>query len=590
MNRRTDFGIKYDLSDVKAARDASFTPTHQKSFADIDLLLEDIQFDNQMTLEHNYCVLDGTQDEFDDSPDNVAYFSSEMSDENGNFLVNPTLTINFTVNHSSVGLTFRFVETYPASVNIKWYQNSTIIYNGTYEITELEYTIFQPVQNYNRIEVEFLKTAIPNRYIKLSFLRFGTLLHWNTEIVKTAKLVQQQDIISKQLPINSLVFDIVDITGATNIGNSEGIQQFFQKSQAMYPYEIIDGTIIQLGKYYLDKFSNEKVLTKINAVSIIGLLDEAQFEEGEMYDGETAKNVIDAIMQVAGIEDYTIDEVTQAQLLYGTISPTSCRNALQQVLFACGSIIDVTDVNKIHIKKMSGVIVDDIKKDTKFSTKVTKTSYVSGVKVKYNLYSLDEQNTGTSLTKGTYPAGTNKIVYNEPHINYAITVGTITDSSLYYVVFTLAEESEIEITADSYLKVENSIQSDRPFIEGGESVNVIEVSTNLCNYATAKALSQKLLRYYGNRLELNVKHLAFDSSMDCSHTIENARQDMDNYIAMYTQRSLDLTGGMIDTAKLIGYFDDSAYYYYATDYDDPDDIEYYMDDPDIDEEIFRPII
>ena len=579
MNRRTEFGIKYDLSDVKAANDAELTPTHQKSFADIDLLLEDIPFYNQMTLEHNYCVLDGEQDEFDDSPDNVSYFSDTMSDEDGNFSVNPTLIIDFTATHSSVGLTFRFVETYPSKINVKWYQDSALLYNGTYNVTELEQIIIQPIQNYNHIEVTFLKTAIPYRYIKLCFLRFGILLNWNELTVKTAKLVQQQDILSKQLPINSLTFDIVDTKGDTSIGNKDGIQQFFQKSQAMFPYEIIDGNVIQLGKYYLDKFSNEKVLTKINAVSIIGLLDEIQFEEGLMYNGETAKNVIDSIMQVAGIEDYDIDAITQAQLLYGTITPTSCRNALQQVLFACGSIIDVTDVEKIHIKKMSSVVTNNITKQAKFSTKVTKTSYVSGVKVKYNLYSLDEQNTGTSLTKGIYPAGTNKIVYNEPHVNYAITVGTITDSSLYYVIFTLAEESEIEITADSYLKVENSIQSDRPFIEAGESVNVVEVSTNLCNYATAKELSTKLLEYYGYRLELNVKHLAFDNVMNYSHVIENIRPAMDNYIAMYTQRSLDLAGGMIDTAKLIGYFDDSSYYYYATDYDNY--LEYVADDNEV---------
>lgn len=579
MNRRTEFGIKYDLSDVKAASDAELTPTAQKSFANIDLLLEDIQFYNQMTLEHNYCVLDGNQDEFDNSPDNVAYFSDEMSDENGEFNVNPTLVIEFTATHSSVGLTFRFVETYPSRMKIQWYQDSTLIYQNDYDVTELEQIIIQPVQNYNKIVVTFLKTAIPYRYIKMSFLRFGVLLHWNESNVKSAKLVQQHDIISKQLPINTLTFDIVDTKGDTNIGNSSGIQQFFQKSQAMFPYEIINGNTTPLGRYYLDTFSNEKVITKINAVSIIGLLDEVQFEDGEMYDGETAKNVIDAIMGVAGIEDYDIDATTQAQLLYGTITPTSCRNALQQVLFACGSIIDVTDVENIHIKKMSSSIIGNITKETKFTTKVTKTSYVSGVKVKYNQYSVDEQNTGRSLTKGTYPAGTHKIVYNDPHINYAIDTGTITDSSLYYVIFELEEESEIEITADSYAKVENSIQSNRAFIDAGESVNVVEVSTTLCNYATAKVLSEKLLEYYGNRLELNVKHLAIDNAMNYSHNVENIRPDMDNYIAMYTQRSLDLTGGFIDTSKMLGYFDNSAYYYYAT--DNENYIEYVADDNEV---------
>lgn len=590
-NRRTEFGLDYDLSDINAANDASFTATQQKSFAHADMLIEDVSFSNQMTLEHNYCVLDGKQEEFDDDPDNISYFSNAMSDANGEFTNNPTLTITFSQMHSSLGLTFRFVETYPSMIRIQWYQSNAILYNGVFEISSLEQIVVQPVENYNKIVITFLKTAIPYRYIKLSFLRFGIVLQWHEQVIKTAKLVQQQDIISKQLPISTLSFDIIDVTGDTNVGNSVGIHQYFQKKQVMYPYEIIDGERIELGKYYLDKFSNTKALTKINAFDMIGLLDNAQFEDGEIYDGETAQNIINAIMESAGIEDYDIDGVTAVQLLYGTIKPTTCRNALQEVLFACGSVIDTTDVQKIHIKKLSDIISHPIMKEIKFSTQVTRTAYVSGVKVKYTSYMLNTEST-KEITKGLYPAGTNRIVYSEPHANYSIDVGTITDSSSYYVEFTLEEDSEIVITANNYESVENAIQASKEFLQAGEGENVVEFSTTLCNYDTAKILATKLLGHYDNRLELKVKYLATDNIMDFQHYVENIRPDMDNYVARFTQRSFDLTGGMIDTAQMIGYFDTSAYEYYATDFEgaDWDKTEFIMDDPDIDPDKFNPII
>ena len=45
--------------------------------------------------------------------------------------------------------------------------------------------------------------------------------------------------------------------------------------------------------------------------------------------------------------------------------------------------------------------------------------------------------------------------------------------------------------------------------------------------------------------------------------IENAIPSYNNYIGVYSKRNLDLTGGFIDMATLIGYQNDRDQYYYA---------------------------
>ena len=105
-----------------------------------------------------------------------------------------------------------------------------------------------------------------------------------------------------------------------------------------------------------------------------------------------------------GTTNYEIDNETYNHPLYGTITPKSCRKALQEVLFACNSIINAHDVNNVIIKKTSHVKRPDIPKNKKFTTTVTKNDYTYGVEVKYTTYSKEEEL--REIAKDTYSVGT----------------------------------------------------------------------------------------------------------------------------------------------------------------------------------------
>lgn len=565
--RLTEFGVTYDLTDTSALADSTPSSLYNKSFADISLAKTITTYPGEMTLEHNYSILNGTKNEFRDLPDDIAYFSDEMSDANGLFTNNPTIDVSFSQYHSSYALTINFVETYPLQIKVTWMRDSNIAYYGTYDVNSLIYVVAQDVELYNRIIVEVLK-ARPYHYVKIGSIKYGVVMEWNETNIKTASLVNEVNDIADKLAVSQLSFDVIDVTNSLNFGNSDGMHNYYQRKQSLHPYEIINDTKIPLGTFYLDKFSNSKNLGKMVAMSAIGLLNEVQFTEGEVYDGVPAGDVIDAIFETAGIDTYTVDSVTSAQLLYGSLKPQTCRNALREVLMACNSIVDTTTVDLIKICKSSRVIQSPITRNIKFSTSVAKNAYVSGVEIKYSTYELVDSTVNVQQNK-EYPAGQHTITFNSPYSDIQVTYtgdGTMSDISTgtYYAKFTLSDSGIITITGKSYRATTQSTRVNRPYIEPGESENIKTFTTTLCNAETAYELANKLLKYYTqNPLKLNIKYLADGETINHLRLVDNALSNYNDYLAHFTKRSLNLTGGFIDTAEMMGDFNTQNQFLYA---------------------------
>ena len=564
--RLTSFGITYDMSDITALADSTPATSFNKDFADIDKLKTTVVKPGQMTLEHNYCILDGVQEEFDVEPD-IAFFTEEMSDENGEFETVPTITVSFTEYHSSYALTINFIDDSALQVRCTWYQDNTPIFVNVFDVDDRNFIIRESVQNYNGLKIEFIKT-IPYRYVKVNYIRYGVLIDWTENEVKTANLTMNIDRLSSQLSTNNLDFNVIDPADETNPGNTKGLHNYFQRTQVMYPYEIVNGQRIDLGRYFLDSFSYEKNVCRINAVSYMGLFSDTIYDRGDVYDGTKAGVILDDVFAVLGIENYTIDETTYNQLIYGILPPADCKTIIQQILFACNSIIDTTNLENIRITKSTTVTYGTISRGTKMNTRVTRTNYVSGVEVKFNNYALSVN--ASQAIKNEYEVGRHKVTFTEAYTDYSITGGTLVEQSTFYVIFDVATAGEVIITAKKYEPVENIVTVVRPYIEPGEGYNVQSYSTTLCNAATAKWLAQQILTYFDNRLEISVKHLISSANMNERWIVENSNPGMDKYIGIFTERNIDLTGGFIDNAVLIGYYDKADYQYYmnelGTDY------------------------
>ena len=480
------------------------------------------------------------------------------SDDEGDFTTNPKVTITFGNAHSLSGLTINFNNAPPVRLSCKWthaYGTSTKIY----DVGVSNFVIYQSITNCTAIEIEILK-AQPNSKIDIDEIKYGVCINWGVNDVKTGTLVLEVDRIAEFMSVNTLTFDVVDTTELTNPGNAEGLHKYLQKRKPIYPYEIIDGQKIPLGDFFLETFNYENNICHITATSYVAILDTIQYNNGTIYNGTSAGTVLADIFSVAGVTNYTIDSTTASQPLYGTIIPCTCKEALRQVLFACHSVIDTSDASNIKIKKSTTGVFGELTKDNKFSTRVNKKDYISGVNIKYTHYAAKSES--ENVINDVYGAGTHKIVFTTPYTNYSIVGATLDNYGTFFVEFTVSGTQQVIVTAYAYEAFDNSVQVNH--YEADEDESVREFSTTLCNITTARALASKLLNFYSNRFEIEAKYLADDVAMDKRLEIYNPTEDFANYIGIVTSRTIDLTGGFIDTARYIGYFDTSSTQYYMT--------------------------
>lgn len=567
-DRITWFECQYDLINNTAMQDATFTSTTVKGFCDLSKLVDTPEQYRYMTMEHDYSVLDNSLSEFPDVFE-TPYFSSEMSDENGEFETTPYLDISFTQPQSSYGFTFYFEENYPLELKVSLLNDADLVLKEYTLIPDgLVFVASVETLDYKKVHIEFTK-AMPHRYIKLVGFVFGRTMYWTENEIRQGTLLLEKDPLSNLLSINTLNFEVIDKNNEYNIANDVGLHRYFQKKQVAYAYEYVNGNKLLLGKYFLDNFSWDKNLVKLNCVSYMGILDDVDYMNGDIYNGTLAGTILEDIFNIAGIYEYVIDDETYNTPVYGSLKPMKCREAIREVLFACNSGISTATEDSIEISKISNILGETIYRSNKISTKITKNDYIYGVEMQYTTYSLSEE-TKDIIKEEEYPKGKQILTFTEAYTDIQITDAndnpiTPTVVKKYYVEFELSSDTTITVTGRPYLENESTIKVTRDYLESGESETIKSYTTSLCNAKMARNRALDILNYLSNRLTLNIQTITSDLNMNGRRWVENPSKDYSDFIAWYTQRSFDLTGGFIDTAKMVGYYYYEYVIYYAGD-------------------------
>lgn len=396
---RTRTAISFGLVDVNAKPDSTFITDDKQSFVDMQQLKRDeLEIRKFATLEKDYFRLDGSFELFPDEPENNDFglWSASMSDENGEFMQPIVLTVDFTESHNSLGLTFTFHEStddYCDSLNVKWYGASdNLLSDMNFNPDSTVYFADNEVESYKKIVITFNSTNKPYRYLKLSQLDFGQIKLFSGRDLVSAKALEEIDPISSELRINTLNFTLYSEDAEFSILNPQGIFSRLQQRQPLKVYEYLDGVKKNMGTYYLDEWENEDEYNiNMTGIDLVGVIDGTDFA-GDTYNNVTAGVIINEIMQSADAE-YELDSSLASKVLSGIIAPCTHREALQQVAFAVGGIVDCSRSNKIKIYPMPTVISSHIGKDRKFQGhKLKLKPLVTGVEVTAHNYVDGEDN------------------------------------------------------------------------------------------------------------------------------------------------------------------------------------------------------
>lgn len=551
---RTEFFVDYNLYDLTALDNARESSDSNALFADISRIKENLPAPDYGTLEHNFFVLDGSRDEFPDVPKDLVYFSSGQSGAGGTFPAEQSISIRFTENHTSVGLTLTFLDTYPIELEIFWYDlDGNMKSKRKFFPDALVYFCEHQVEDYGQIKITFLK-ALPWHNVKLQYIKYGTSITWNSDTIKIGKLINEVDPISDRISTDTLTFEFIDKHDEFNLGNQSGMHKTFQRRQNMLAYERVGNDVIPLGTFFLDSTSITKNICKMTAIDYKGMLANTDFIDGRMYNGEKAGGIIAEIMASAGITDYEVDEVTADTPLYGTLKIQTCQKALREVLFACGSIINTSRQKGISIYSSKKAIKSGIGRSRKFETTIETDRYVSDINVKYQTWTLEEKR--SEITKGSYPPGSHMIQFASPAAELMSSAGKIIKQMPYYVILEIPDQqrSEVVITGRKYVGEELAVLASIEKIKSGELRSSKTFSGALLDLEAAQSVANKILEYYQLQQIIKTKYIASEEKAGDMVEIENPSRKHGNFVASIESVTTDLAGGFISTAKCRGYY------------------------------------
>lgn len=317
-----------------ADEDAAVSSPGAAAFSDLTALPFGLTAPNPIaTLEQNNWLLNGAFVLREHQP--VAFWSSAMSGFDGTFSSNPSITITFSKQFSSLGLTLLFdtaTGDYCSAVNIKWYQQDTLKAEQDFTPDAVSYFCNLAVTAYDKIVITLLKTAKPYRYAKLGKILFGIYRYFGMTELRRASIVNEINLIALELPVS---------TARWTVDSRDNLDFMFQLKQ---PVEVQNDSGL-IGVYYIDKHARlAQNVYDIECYDAFGVLSESKFAGG-VYSGKSAKALL---QEIVGSDFELAIEAADANLT-GAILPCTRREAMQQVLFAWGACASTDGRENIRI-------------------------------------------------------------------------------------------------------------------------------------------------------------------------------------------------------------------------------------------------
>jgi hypothetical protein len=541
--------------DVTALSDATVTTNDNQSIGSVELFSDQTKQSDYGTFELNQFILDGSKSMLPENPNDIAFWSEALSKDGCTFETNPKITITFKEQHTSAAITLYFEDDPPAELKITWYTISgTKLITETFYPDSLIYVCNTQVQNYGKIEIEFVRTSFPQRYIKLQYILYGKYIVWDKDMFQTAKVQEDIDLTSASLSINEADISIVDINDDFDAENENGAWKSVQKTQEVTLSEFKNGNMIPMGAFFINDFSFSKNIAKFKLVDVVGLLDKYTFYEGQIYNNVRAEVILNAIFATAGIKKYTIDEEVGNILLSGYLAIQTCRKALQQVCFACGAVADDSRSDKIKVYKPDRYVKSTVGTDRKFNgnTKVSLEKYISGVNIEMKNYALEEKT--SDIYKKTLPAGDTKITFSSPYLPSSITAsaGTLKEVKTNYLIINMPTAGQCQITGIKYANTTFSYEKSVDKIEAGETENIKKYSgCTIYNADILPDIAAYLLDYHALRKKVGMKYLVDLEQVGNWANINSIGGKTST--TLIESQTLDLTGGFIATATCRGY-------------------------------------
>ena len=124
-----------------------------------------------------------------------------------------------------------------SELTIQWFTaNSELLATGVFRPDAVDYYCARKVENYSRVSITFAATNRPGRYLKLTGIDYGVNLTFEGQEVVKANVLEEVDLLSNEVRINTLGLTLHNKDGLFSILNPGGVFSVLQHKQKVYRF------------------------------------------------------------------------------------------------------------------------------------------------------------------------------------------------------------------------------------------------------------------------------------------------------------------------------------------------------------------
>lgn len=562
---QTETRVQFALCDVTARGDCTPIPGEAQPFCHV---AQDLAKDPQPgewrkfgTLEPGQCLLDGTFALVPDDPqgETFGFWSRVQSGADGRFAAPPKLVLQFAAPHTSAGLTLYF---YPPTgewateVQLRWFDAAGLCL-ATARCSPDAAVFFVPctVEGYRRIELEFYATNYPGRCLKLAGIDYGARLSFTGSDLVQATLLEEVSPSAQELSVNTLDLVLHDRAGQFHVLQTGG---YFDVLQQKMPFgvqvlarEDAPGAAWQcheMGHFYLSEWANEGEGTvRFRAVDAIGLLDGMPWQAA-MVDTTVAELAAELLRGIP----YEVDPALAGLHVQGFLPGGSCRDALLQLAFAVGALVQSSRSAGVRLCSPSTGTNGSVGMRRRFTGgRIRLDPPVTALQLSASHYEPGKET--ETLYEGTLQAGEHSIEWQQPAVVQSIRVqgGTLLQAGVCGVRVRVAQTAAVQVTGCKYQSSTMMVQRTPADLPANAPTRVLKVSdAALVHPGNVDAVAKRLLAHYANRTTAEFRMVAVRECPGDLLQVEYANGA--ELYGMVQRMETDLTGGCVATVRLVG--------------------------------------
>ena len=336
--------IKYGDVAVGARDDFSPSSPDKAPFTNFENFKEKIDFPKYSNPCEMYSTsLDGGSLLLDEDAKNIGWWSEQITGEDLTFATPIVMTAKADNFYSSIGITLIFdIENniYANDLAIQWYRGDELLSEKQFRPDSPRFFCENRIDYYDKIVIKFFSLNMPFNRLRLHSIEYGYGVEFSGDELKSVRVIQETSIISDDLPISPLDFELK---------SDRGVEFSFQDRQAVETY--FNGKL--RAKTFITGFKRKsKNHWSISTEDYIGLMETVPFVGG-IYEDALAADLLKDVFETAKVPYMIQEGAFDGKVVSGYIPFTNCREALMQIAFAIGGTVATSNREDVYVYALS---------------------------------------------------------------------------------------------------------------------------------------------------------------------------------------------------------------------------------------------